>query len=64
MGGRRDCWLCHTARNVIGRTCSQRCKKVQKKKLIQSNHTILNKSKDPIKLGWFGLLWLDEENVL
>ena len=63
MGGRRDCWLCHTARNVIGRTCSQRCKKVQKEKLIQSNYTILNKSKDLIKLGWFGLLWLDEEKV-
>ena len=65
MGGRRDCWLCHTARNVIGRTCSQRCKKVQKEKLIQKQiqHTNLNKSKELIKRGWFGLLWLDEEKV-
>ena len=44
---------------------SQRCKKVQKEKLIQKQiqHTNLNKSKELIKRGWFGLLWLDEEKV-
>ena len=57
MGGRRDCWLCHTARNVIGRTCSQRCKKVQKEKLIQKQlHNFEQiKGTDKAWLVWIAL---------